>query len=108
MNAPVDLTNVRIETDRLVLRPWRESDLEDFFAYASVDGVGQMAGWNPHKSKEESREILGRFIEGRKTFALELKENGVNEIVKEIHFQDTTVHVNQKIQQLYYQLLDQV
>lgn len=76
MNAPVDVTNILLETDRLVLRPWRKSDLEDFFEYASVDGVGQMAGWNPHKSREESREILGRFIGGKKTFALELKENG--------------------------------
>ena len=76
MNAPVDVTNIRIESDRLVLRPWQESDLEDFYEYASVGGVGQMAGWNPHKSREESREILARFIEGKKTFALELKGNG--------------------------------
>lgn len=76
MNAPVDITNVQLETERLVLRPWRERDLEDFFAYASVDGVGQMAGWTPHQSREESREILGHFIAGKHTFALELKENG--------------------------------
>ena len=76
MNAPVDVTNTRIETDRLILRPWRESDLEDFYEYASVDGVGQMAGWAPHKSMEESKAILGMFIRGGKTLALELKENG--------------------------------
>lgn len=76
MNAPVDVTNIRIETDRLILRAWRESDLEDFYEYAKVDGVGQMAGWLPHKDMEESRRILGFFMEGKKTFALELKENG--------------------------------
>lgn len=76
MLAPIDVTNVRIETDRLILRPWRESDLEDFFAYASVDGVGQMAGWIPHKSIEESRVILGSFVQHRKTLALELKQTG--------------------------------
>ena len=76
MNAPVDVTNIRIETDRLVLRAWRETDLADFYEYASVEGVGEMAGWNHHKSVEESRRILDSFISGRKTFALELKENG--------------------------------
>ena len=47
MDAPVDVTKVRLETPRLLLRPWEEEDLEDFFAYASVDGVGPMAGWRP-------------------------------------------------------------
>ncbi len=75
MIAPVDVTNIRIETQRLILRSWRESDLADFFEYASVDGVGQMAGWLPHKDMEESRRILSHFLEGNKTFALELKEN---------------------------------
>lgn len=76
MIAPIDITNVTLETPRLILRPWRESDLEDFYAYASVDGVGQMAGWAPHRSMEESRRILTSFIAGKKTFALELKETG--------------------------------
>ena len=75
MIAPVDVTNIRIETERLILRPWQESDLADFYEYARVDGVGQMAGWMPHKDLEESRLILGIFMEGKKTLALELKEN---------------------------------
>ena len=76
MIAPVDVTNVHIETDRLLLRAWQETDLEDFYEYAKVDGVGQMAGWLPHLSMDESKTILGFFIEQKKTFALELKENG--------------------------------
>lgn len=76
MIAPVDVTDVRIETERLILRAWRESDVEDFYEYAKVDGVGQMAGWSPHKDIEESEKILGFFIRDKKTFALELKENG--------------------------------
>ena len=76
MNASVDVTNIRIETDRLVLRPWRESDLEDFYEYASVEGVGEMAGWKHHRTIEETKNILGFFIRDKKTFALELKENG--------------------------------
>lgn len=76
MIASVDVTKIRLETRRLVLRPWRESDLHDFYEYASVDGLGQMAGWLPHKSLEESKIILDLFLAEKKTLALELKENG--------------------------------
>lgn len=76
MNASIDVTNIRIETPRLILRPWRETDLEDYYEYASVEGVGQMCGWMPLKDIEESRRILGLFINEKKTLALELKENG--------------------------------
>ncbi len=73
MNKQIDITGVVLTTDRLTLRPWRESDLHDFYEYASVDGVGQMAGWNPHRNVEESKMILSSFIEHKKTFALEYK-----------------------------------
>ena len=72
MNAEIDVSGVTLKTDRLVLRPWREEDLEDFFEYASVDGVGQMAGWPPHQTRQDSRRVLDRFIRNKKTFALEL------------------------------------
>ena len=71
MNAEIDISKVVLTTERLILRPWHLSDLDDFYEYASVDGVGQMAGWKPHGNREESLEILRRFIEGKKTFALE-------------------------------------
>ena len=62
MNTPIDITGITLHTPRMTLRPWRESDLEDFYAYAKVDGVGQMAGWTPHKNIEESRTILKGFM----------------------------------------------
>ncbi len=71
MNAPIDISQVVLKTERLCLRPWTPDDLADFYAYASADGVGQMAGWLPHKDIEESRMILQHFIDGKKTFALE-------------------------------------
>ena len=73
MNKPIDITGTVLMTERLTLRPWRESDLSDLYEYASVDGVGQMAGWNPHRSMEESRMILNSFIRHKKTFALEYR-----------------------------------
>ena len=72
MNKPIDITGLTLKTDRLVLRPFRESDLQDFYDYAKVDGVGQMAGWLPHKDMDESRRILDMFMREKKTFALEL------------------------------------
>lgn len=71
MNAPIDISGVVLQTPRLTLRPWRQSDLEDFYQYARVDGVGQMAGWLPHQSREETQKILDLFVSQRKTFALE-------------------------------------
>ncbi len=71
MNAPIDISTVALKTQRLTLRPWRVTDLQDFYAYASVDGVGQMAGWSPHKNLEESRRILDDFIARKNGFALE-------------------------------------
>lgn len=73
MNKPIDITDTVLTTDRLTLRPFRDSDLRDFYDYARVDGVGQMAGWNPHKNLEESRTILSMFIREKKTFALEFE-----------------------------------
>lgn len=71
MNAPFDVTGVTLYTERLTLRPFCQSDLEDLFTYASVDGVGQMAGWPPHQTPEASQFILNLFIEEKKVFAIE-------------------------------------
>lgn len=42
---------------------------------AKVDGVGQMAGWSPHTSIQESKIILDMFMKEKNVFALELKNN---------------------------------
>lgn len=73
MNKPIDISETVLKTERLQLRPWRISDLDDFYEYASVEGVGPMAGWIPHQSKEESRRILEKFISHRVTFACDYK-----------------------------------
>ena len=75
MNAEIDISNIRLETERLILRTWKITDLDDFFEYASVDGVGEKAGWEHHKNKDESLEILKMFIDEKKVFAIVLKEN---------------------------------
>ena len=75
MNANFKINGLTIETERLILRPFKQSDLDDFFEYASVEGVGEMAGWKYHENKEKSQSILDLFITEDKTFAIVLKEN---------------------------------
>ncbi len=75
MNANVDITNVVLKTNRLILRPFNEDDLEDLFEYASVEGVGERAGWKHHENIAETTQILEMFIKEKKTFAVVLKEN---------------------------------
>lgn len=75
MNAEFKINGLQIETARLILRPFRQTDLEDFFEYASVEGVDEMAGWVHHKNKEISQKILDLFILEDKTFAICLKSN---------------------------------
>ena len=76
MNAPIDVTGIRIETERLILRPWKESDLDDFYEYACVPGVGEMAGWPHHESKDTTLNTIRMFLRARDVLALELKESG--------------------------------
>ncbi len=76
MNASIDVTNVVLETPRLVLRPWQERDIPDMFEYASVPGVGEMAGWPHHHSLEDTCRVVDMFIRHKKVLALELKDNG--------------------------------
>ncbi|WP_247644876.1 GNAT family N-acetyltransferase [Bifidobacterium pseudolongum] len=43
-----------LQTERLVLRPWRESDAEALYEYAKNPNIGPAAGWPPHKDVEDS------------------------------------------------------
>lgn len=47
-----------LETERLILRPWCEDDANELYKYASDPEVGPPAGWLPHTSVENSREII--------------------------------------------------
>ena len=88
MNKQIDITGITITTERLVLRPWKETDLADFYEYASVDGVGQRAGWLPHKDIEESKRILSHFIDGKKTFAIEYSGKVIGSLGIETYRED--------------------
>ncbi|WP_286331815.1 MULTISPECIES: GNAT family N-acetyltransferase [Muribaculaceae] len=63
-----------IETDRLILRPWREVDAEALFRYASDPDIGSIAGWPPHTSVENSLEIIRTVFSVPETYAVVLKD----------------------------------
>lgn len=63
-----------IFTDRLILRPWSLDDSSDLYEYAQSELVGPNAGWKPHKSEEESKEIINMFITNNDSYAIVLKE----------------------------------
>ena len=70
------MSEMILETPRLWLRPFRDSDAADVYAYARDPQVGPIAGWQPHKSQEESREIIRTVFSAPGVFAMELKETG--------------------------------
>ncbi len=63
-----------LETERLILRPWQESDAEDLFLYARDPEVGPAAGWPVHTSVENSLEIIRGVLSAPETYAVVDKE----------------------------------
>lgn len=63
-----------IETKRLILRPWKESDAAALFRYASNPDIGPVAGWSPHTSEENSLEIIRTVFSAPETYAVVLKD----------------------------------
>lgn len=66
-----------LETERLILRDWEESDAESLYKYAKDPLVGPMAGWPVHTSIEESKEIISDILDLPETYAVCLKEDGI-------------------------------
>ena len=67
-----------METERLLLRPWLTTDLNDLYEYSTDKRVGSMAGWKPHESIEEARKALDEYISQENHWAIVLKsENKV-------------------------------
>ena len=64
-----------LETERLRMRCWRVNDASDLYNYAKDDRVGPIAGWPPHRSVSESREIIETVFAQEGVFALTLKND---------------------------------
>ena len=64
-----------LKTERLILRPFKESDAENLYKYASDPDIGPIAGWPPHKSADDSKNIIKTVLCGAEAYAVCLKSN---------------------------------
>lgn len=62
-----------LETERLILRPWRETDAESLFEYAKDEHIGPATGWPVHTSVENSREVIRSVLSVPENYAVCLK-----------------------------------
>ena len=66
-----------LKTERLILRPWKESDAECLYHFAKNPNIGLIAGWPPHKSVEESLKIIKTVFSKKETYAITIKDNAI-------------------------------
>ncbi len=67
--------NNTIETERLILRKWKESDAEELYKYAKDPNIGPICGWPPHRNITESLNTIKNVLQGKECYAICLKEN---------------------------------
>ncbi len=63
-----------LETERLILRSWRDEDAAELYKYAKDPQVGPIAGWPVHTSVENSLEIIRSVLSVEGNYAVVLKE----------------------------------
>jgi len=66
-----------LETERLILRPWKETDAECLYEYAKNPHIGPAAGWPVHTSAENSRQIIRDVLSTSETYAVTLRNDGI-------------------------------
>lgn len=66
-----------METERLILRKWKAEDAVSLFEYAKDPEVGPIAGWPPHSSIEESKNIIKNVLSGAECYAICEKNNDI-------------------------------
>ena len=76
--------HIIITTPRLILRPWVGTDAEALYRFARDPLVGPPAGWPPHKSVENSREIIRTVLAARETYAMVLRYDTTDSLSGEI------------------------
>lgn len=78
----------KIKTERLLLRPFKDRDLNDFYRYCKNPNVGLNAGWKPHDSLNESYLVMLSFQKSGGVWAI--TERGVNKVIGSlgVHFDD--------------------
>ena len=64
-----------LETERLLLRPWAETDAESLYEYARDERIGPITGWPVHTDVENSREVIRNVLSAPENYAVCFKED---------------------------------
>ena len=75
-------------TERLILRPWAESDAESLYEYAKDPDIGPPTGWRVHTSVEDSLGIIKTVLSEPENYAICLKCD--NRAIGSIGFHEPT------------------
>ena len=59
-----------LNSEDITLRPWKESDAENLYNLAKNPNIGPKAGWPPHKSVEESLNVIKTIFSKKETYAI--------------------------------------
>jgi diadenosine tetraphosphate (Ap4A) HIT family hydrolase/RimJ/RimL family protein N-acetyltransferase len=95
-----------LETTRLILEPYRDSDLPDILAYASHPEVPKYVPWEAHKTIEDSQKFLAfvrqstRAVRGKLFFVFAIRYKASGRVIGSIDFKN----VNQFTGQIDYAL----
>jgi RimJ/RimL family protein N-acetyltransferase len=76
-----ELTTKRIETERLVLRKFAMTDVDDMYEWASDEETTKFMSWKKHENKGETIGILNEWLKAYDghdfaNWCIELKETG--------------------------------
>ena len=85
---------MKLETERLELRPVEQGDIYDIFEYAQDEETGPRAGWPPHKTIDDTKQILNKWLDPEnveKIFVAVYKPDG--KVIGTIG----VVHLNERI-----------
>ena len=63
-----------LETRRLRLRPWEETDAEELYELAKNPNIGPAAGWPIHTSVENSLQIIREILSADYTYAVTIMQ----------------------------------
>lgn len=100
-NPSEKIAQPRLETKRLILEPYKDSDLQDIFDYGSNPEITQFVPWSPHKTREDSQKFLNFVysstchVPGKLffVFAIRLKETG--KVIGSIDFKNPQPWIGQ-------------
>lgn len=81
MNIELDLSKLNIITERLIIRNWQASDLEDMYLCGSNLKVAKMAGFVVHQNRNYTKMLLERFMSSGSNLAVEYQNHVIASII---------------------------